>query len=153
MQLLPPTVPYRGTRGVDAFGAGGFNAPRSRDGISYGHKGLDFLADPGDIIITPLPCFILTPGRAYSGSNLGSIHLEGIGEWRGYKAKLLYVAQDTTIAYGQGSLAGGFLGRAQDVAAYHEANAGDGRKMKNHVHFELYKGGELIDPTPLFKVV
>lgn len=152
MQLLPPVLPYRGTRGIDAFGGGGFNAPRSRSGKSYGHKGLDFLANPGDLLIMPFQAFVTRQGLAYSGADLGSLHLEGIGEWVGYTAKILYAIKLGTLEFNQGVLAGGPLGEAQDVASYHEKKAGDGRKMKNHVHFELRHKGELIDPTPLFRI-
>lgn len=147
--LLPPVLPYRGTRGLDAFGAGGFGAPRRKAGKAYQHKGLDFIAEPGDTIIAPFGAIVEPPGLAYADSNLGSVHLIGLGDWDGWLLKLLYVAQREGLKH---VAPGDPIGLAQAVAAYHEAKTPNVGHMTNHVHLELRGLGVLTDPTPYIKV-
>lgn len=138
VKLRVPVVPYRGTRSIDDFGAGGFGAPRRKGDDQYGHKGLDFRAEPGDAIVAPLAGRITRRGVAYVGSTLGSVHIEA-GDVR---CKLLYV--DCLHEVGSEVSMGDPLGAAQDVAAYH---ARPGRTMQNHIHMEVYRCGQLIDPS------
>jgi len=138
--LVPPTAIWRGTRQIDDFGAGGFGAPRVRNGRNYPHKGLDLLAEPDDSIVAPFEGDIYaTPGWAYSGGEGGlrTIHLRD-ATWR---CTLMYVKPLATLDEKR-VVAGEPIGVAQDVAGYHMTKSGDGRKMSNHVHFELY---ELVD--------
>lgn len=144
--LLAPVFPYRGLRTIDAWGAGGFRAPRSRAGEQYAHKGLDFLANFRDRVIAPFSARVAHIGRAYvdekpneaDPSDLGSIHLAGIEDYRGFFGKLFYVFPATTTYRGAELEIGAYLGEAQDRSAYATAKDPMRGKMLNHVHFELY---------------
>lgn len=146
--LLPPVLPYQGTRQIDGFGAGGFGAPRGK----RKHRGLDFIGQPGDRVQVPLDARVTPPhGQAYADGtcDLRSIHLRGERAFVGLRVVLLYAAPE--VANDSIVLAGAPLGVMQDVAGYHMKKAGESRIMTNHCHFELYEqvGGvwELRDPT------
>lgn len=153
--LLPPVSPYQGTRGIDDFGAGGFGAPRTRDGAARPHKGLDFRGSPGDPVVFPLDARVWPPsGQAYTDGtcNLRSIHLLGEGAFLGLRAVVLYVSPG--VGDDLHGKRGDPLGTLQDVAAYHEGHE-PGKHMQNHCHTEIY---ELVngvwmlrDPTKFIK--
>lgn len=147
--LSPPVVPYRGTRGIDDFGAGGFGAPREKASAGttqtpgrftkYEHKGLDYLGDPGAQCQFVMDARVWPPsGRAYAdGScNLRSIHLLGEGAYDGLRAVVLYVMPG--VADDTHGKRGDPLGTLQDVAAYHEGHE-PGKRMSNHCHTEIYE--------------
>jgi len=165
--MVPPVVPYRGTRSLDAFGGGGYGAPRSKacpactpptraacqkcEGkgkLKYAHLGLDFISKPGDLCVFPIDGVVVRDGVAYDkpGCTLGSIHIEGTEGFRGYRVKLLYAALLDALNIGSLGHSGAPLAHAQDVAAYHRA-AG---KMTNHIHLEVWQDGKRLDPTPFF---
>jgi murein DD-endopeptidase MepM/ murein hydrolase activator NlpD len=131
MNLSPPTRPYRGLRNTDIYGSGAFGASRG----SRKHAGLDIIAQPGDDVVSPLDGRVVRIGLAYYGSVLGSLHIQGVGEYADARIKLLYVEPDVdvnaTVRRGQ------HIGQAQDVASYwHEKSPRSGT-MKNHIHIEL----------------
>lgn len=132
-KMVAPVRPERGTRGVDAYGAGGFGAPRG----GRKHHGLDFVSVPGDHVVAPCGGVITHIGRAYADSTLGSVHIKA-NDGQHY-IKLLYVACGRKIGdvVGQGDP----IGSAEDVAGYWELKAPRGGKMTNHVHCELSSGG------------
>jgi len=136
LTIVPLVRPYRGLRGMDSFGSGVFGA--SRDGGSRRHLGRDFIASLDDEVVAPFRGTVVQIGRAYADAELGSIHLQGDGEYAGWRAKILYARADTGL-YSRSLLPGDIIGYAQDVASYHKAKqpmiAGD---MVNHVHFELW---------------
>lgn len=155
-KVAPPISPYQGTRTIDDFGAGGFGAPRSRDGKGRVHKGLDFKGSPGDTANFPIDGRLWpAAGRAYAAgdTDLGSVHVYGEAEFTGLRCVLLYVKQ--TLANDTHGKQGSSLGILQDVAAYHEKH-NPGKTMQNHCHFELYELENgvwvLRDPTPFLKV-
>jgi hypothetical protein len=116
---------------------------------TYGHKGLDFAAKPGDQIIAPFDSLVKHVGIAYPNSNLGSIHLEGMDAYAGYLIKIFYagIAHNSFLHAPVPQKM--HIANAQDLAAYHEQR---GRKMMNHIHLELHdlNTGDVIDPTGLF---
>lgn len=133
--IAVPVWPFRGTRGMDSWGSGNFGA--SRDGGAREHLGLDFLAIVGDEVRAPITGTVVQIGRAYADAELQSIHIEGDGDYTGWRAKMLYVKADVGL-HGRYVSAGDLVGHAQDVTAYWKAkkptHAGD---MKNHVHLEV----------------
>lgn len=151
--IIPPVTPYRGTRGVDAYGGGGYNAPR--DGGSRPHLGLDFVARPDDKVVAPVGGVISHIGIAYEGSTLGSVHLTcNDGQ---HCIKLLYVASGRKV--GDVVRRGDLVGSAQNVAAYWELKSPRGGSMQNHVHLELSTGGFIgrggmpLDPSLHLEIV
>jgi len=151
--ILPPVQPHRGFRSIDAWGGGGFGAPRIKDGKNYPHKGLDCISVPGDTIIFPITARVWPPhGQAYTDGScdLRSIHLRGEHQHDGLRINLLYV-KPSVLSDSHGKV-GDPLGAAQDVAAYHQSHDPKRGPMTNHTHMELYilKDGvwQLVDPGP-----
>jgi hypothetical protein len=136
--LLVPVDPYRGVRGIDAWGAGGFGAPRG----GRRHPGIDLVTVPGDIVRAPGSCRADRIGTVYAGSGLTFVHLSAL-EWH---ARLLYVAPSPDLMLNSNLTAGTPLGIAQDVAAYYRAQDPTREDITNHVHFEVFL---LSDPTLL----
>lgn len=136
--ILPPVVPYRGLRGVDAHGGGGFGAPRG----SRSHPGQDFAGAPGDLAVAVMLGSVSRLGMAYNDdpsteqdeSELGSIHIFGKGEWKDMWAKLLY-AKPTNLTLGETVHPGQPLGLVQDRSAF--VRDTDKGPMINHVHLTL----------------
>lgn len=152
--IIPPLRPYIGTRQIDDFGAGGFGAPRIRDGKARTHKGLDFLGEPDHEAVAPFDSRAWPPhGFAYADPKAGlrSIHLLGVGPWDGLRAVLLYV--EPSIITDAHVVQGVRIGRLQDVSGYHSR---PGKHMDNHLHFELYelvnKVWALRNPADFLKV-
>lgn len=155
-----PVIPNIGLRGLDGFGSGAFNAPRvagshsagKAPGDHYGHKGLD-LATKADrsIIIPPFAGKISLPGFAYKGGagDLRSIHLIGSGDWKGYRATILYARLYPGFVDGSVVKEGEHIALAQNVAGF--KMVGTTRMMINHIHLELRRWNgttvELLDPT------
>ncbi len=154
-RLVWPTRPFRGVRGIDAWGGGGFNAPRvkSKGGerITYGHKGLDLTAKPDDGLVYPCDAKVIRIGRAYRDEDLGSLHLRATGELAPLRIKFLYVGPRVMLKVGSEGKKGTVLGYVQDradMAFRHDPSRGP---MTNHVHIELWweaHGEEpvLLDP-------
>jgi len=133
--IVPPVRPFRGNRGVDSWGSGVFGA--SRDGGSRAHLGLDFTSVTGDTVVAPFPGTITRVGIAYPNAKLGSIHLQGSGDFSAWRAKLLYVLPAAGLM-GREVVAGDEIGTAQDVATYwHIQEPGRVGMMINHVHLEI----------------
>ncbi len=143
--LIPPVRPYRGLRGLDAWGGGGFSAPR--DGGTRRHAGLDFAAAVGDAIVAPCAGTISHIGLAYPNTDLASIHLEG----GNFAIKLLYVHPSIDTIVGLIVAQGAPIGIAQAVASYWQAVHPERGRMTNHVHEEvrLREDGHvrLVDPA------
>lgn len=152
LTLLPPVSPFRGFRGIDAFGAGGFAAPR--DGGSRPHAGVDLVAVSGDLIVAPCALRISHIGIAYPDADLASLHLDGIADASGFFLKLLYAKPGIDTIVGSEFSAGDSLGFAQSVAGYWMAQRPARGTMVNHVHLELREQLDgvaelhLLDPTP-----
>ncbi len=162
MRILPPSSPYRGTRGIDAYGGGGFGAPRRKrcsrktptcpackgtGWIHYTHKGLDFVADPGADAINIFPDGgrFVRAGWAYvPDRGPRNVRIEGLGSAAGYLAKYNYVTPLEGVEPGQEFAPGEIIGTVDNVALWHDAVG----KMINHLHLELFKDGVLIDSTP-----
>jgi hypothetical protein len=153
--LLPPAQPYRGLRGLDAFGGGGYGAPRSAAEGAYPHRGLDFASAVGDSCVAPCPCTLVAVGVAYLHTDLASIHLHGIGDYADYEIKLLYAKPTVDAIVGSAWAQGAVIGTTQSVAGYWQAQHPERGHMVNHLHTELRLhqpdgSWRLVDPTPYF---
>jgi hypothetical protein len=168
--LLPVVVPYRGIRGVDGFGAGGFGAPRVHDknGVdrTEAHLGLDLISEPGDAAICPfIEATYERFGWAYPWTrDLALVVLREAVEPR-RTARVLYIAPLAGLAPGARLRAGDQIGVAQPLAEIYAARiakrAAEGdvwarikqrtnAKMTNHVHLGLLdRYGQPIDPSLL----
>ena len=95
------------------------------------HKGVDYLCAEGDDCLAPIDGVVQRVGLAYSNSNLGSIHIQGTGEYWPYYCKILYAK--ATVAVGAAVKRGQRIGTCQNVAKYHDTVD----VMRVHLHLEL----------------
>lgn len=122
-------------RGSDPQGSGAFGASRG----SRKHKGLDLLAEAGQIIKAPFDLKIVKHGIVYnSTSQFKYVEFEGLGLLSVFRIRLMYVQSD--ISVGQKVAKGSNLGICQNIAAYH------GGGMKNHLHLEIRVLNILVNP-------
>jgi hypothetical protein len=124
MEKLKLTAPcLRGVRGADAWGSGGWAASRG-DRL---HSGLDFIADPGDLVRSPCYGIVTRIGQCYADDpSFKLVEILHPAAW----VRVLYVAPD--VAPGDTVHAGTTpLGLAQDVASRYGAG------MTGHVHLDV----------------
>ena len=137
--IHPPVWPFRGLRGVDAFGAGGFGAPRDQG--TRRHDGTDFISAPGDFAAAPIAGKAVARGLAYPHHamlpDLHSFHIEGTGPFKGWHVMLLYVATAPEII-GRTLEQGEEIGVCEDLPAYYALKYPNHPGLITcHVHLEL----------------
>jgi len=119
-------------RGSDGFGSGHFGAFRG----SRTHKGVDLLADSGEVIESPVTGTVTKLGYPY-GNDLSYRYVQiTAGD---YDFRVFYV--DPSVRVGQEVAADTAIGLAQDLGRRYPG-------IPNHVHFEIKKDGAYLDPTP-----
>lgn len=124
-------------RGEDPLGDGAFGANRSG---GRKHKGIDIVAKPGETIFSPITGKVTRFPIPYSDdSRYTGIEITNST----YRIMIFYMKPNISI--GSTVIAGQSIGVAQNISAKH------GLSMKNHVHYEVYKNGVLINPTNMFK--
>ena len=121
IQLISPTG--KSLRIMDHFGSGLYNAPRG----NLKHNGIDFLCDPGQIILAPVDGV-----KNYSG-----VYLEN----ESLSLKMFYFTPDKKII-GKKVSRGQRIGIAQDISKLYNTGV---KKMLPHIHLQI----ETIDPTLL----
>lgn len=110
------------------------------------HNGVDLLVKPGDEVYSPMDARVLRKAFPYPGDlNYEGLLLEGIGEYEGYRFKIFYIQplwtnkqMDAGVTVKKGMP----IGIAQAISKRYP-----GKKMKDHIHVELYAEGKLQDPT------
>lgn len=122
-------------RGNDPTGYGHYGAKRG----NRKHKGLDLVAEPLTDVFSPINGQITKIGYPYSG-NLNFRYIEITNDV--YRVRIMY-CQPKNIIKGRRIFEGDKIGEVQDIAGYWNP------KMKNHIHYEVYKHGLLTDPEPL----
>jgi len=127
-------------RGYDLQGEGTFNKPRTHGK----HHGLDIVSKPGHHVLAPITGTLDRNAIAHDNPidrTLGGLHILGVGEWAGYVVWMFYVHP---MVHGRIE-AGQPIGIAQNLAAYSKY-----RGIINHVHIQVKKGGQYVDPMSLF---
>lgn len=122
----------------DAWGSGRFGATRGRGRATYRHQGLDLLSPAGT------PVYAVKAGRARVGRTRGMgkyvevIHSPREKTKYGHLSKILVNSRQ---AVRQGQLIGrvGKTGNAQASG------------IQPHLHFEWWKRGRAVDPTPALR--
>ncbi len=122
-------------RGNDPTGHGYYGAKRG----NRKHKGLDLVAKPLTPVYSPISGVITKIGYPYSG-NLHFRYIEITNDT--YRVRIMY-CQPKNISLRRRIFEGDKIGEVQDIAGHWDS------RMKNHIHFEVYKHGLLTDPEPL----
>lgn len=113
-------------RTEDAYGYGAFGA--SRDGGSRDHEGVDWIAEPGQKVVTPISGYVTKIGLAYAGdTDLKFVEITNPA--LGYVARVFYV--NPTVNLGDALRLGQAIGEAHTLQIKYP----DG--MTDHVHMEL----------------
>lgn len=124
---------------VDEGGSGFFGA--SREGGSRPHDGIDLSTTVGQPIFSPIT------GKVKSTqvkSGLPAVEIVGTGEYSGYSVRILYVELVTNRVPNNGRVEKGtFYFRAVDLSGAYPENVTD------HIHFEVYKGRQKLNPIQL----
>lgn len=122
---------------MDTHGSGHFWA--SRDGGERHHLGVDFIAVPGDEVLSPIDGTVKRLGWAYINDDFGLIEITGRGRHEGVKVELLYLApyvrKDQTVTAGQ------VVGHAQDVSKRYAY-------ITPHVHCTIWRAVNPVDMMP-----
>lgn len=127
---------------ADACGNGRFGVSRNRDGKVYGHQGLDLVCLPGQDIRAPMAGKVVRAGLCYSYDQRWKLCVIEREEW---EVKLLYVMVTLGLV-GKEILAGDIIGYSQNISLKSDYKS---RGMKPHIHVEVRRDGELLDPEPL----
>ncbi|MBI5120056.1 MAG: M23 family metallopeptidase [Rhodospirillales bacterium] len=154
---MQPPVAYPKVRTKDGLGTGDFGANRDEGERKRSHKGVDIVAKPGETVFSPVDGKVEVrksdpTGRVNNGSWIepypdnpekkGKLKGVGIITEDGHRVRLLYVDPDAVdLKPGQEVRAGQAIGKAQDLSKVYPTG------MTNHVHIDVKKDGEFIDPT------
>jgi murein DD-endopeptidase MepM/ murein hydrolase activator NlpD len=136
LTLRSPVTGLLRLRGEDDWGSGAYGAGRG-DRL---HRGLDIVAQPGDPILSPMDGELVREAAPYEDdTRYSGVLLRGHGAWEGVEIKLFYLDGPH-----EGRVrAGDPIGIAQDLGQKYPG-------ITNHVHVEVRRQGDLLDPTPLF---
>lgn len=133
--LVNPTG--RQVRGADGYGSGLFGA--SRDGGARAHAGVDFVADPGQVVVAPISGRVKKLGFAYA-SDLRYRYVEIENHAKSLLVRVLYVGP--TVQVGDVVDQRQVIGTAQDLNPRY-------RGITNHVHLQVATAGQATDATLL----
>jgi murein DD-endopeptidase MepM/ murein hydrolase activator NlpD len=124
----------------DSQGKGHFGALRG----TRLHQGLDFEISKYDLVFAPIDGYINRLVYPYPDDlRWEGCEIIGTGNYADYTVKIFYfkpyVIQTNVYA-------GEKIGTAQAISEKYS------KKMKDHIHVEVRKNGQLIDPAPLFNL-
>ncbi|MBK9497796.1 MAG: hypothetical protein IPO06_00180 [Leptospiraceae bacterium] len=131
VKLISPTG--KSVRLMDSFGSGLFNAPRGNDK----HNGIDFVCEPGQVIVSPVDGFVIRQAFPYSDKDFTGVLLGNDS----LSLKMFYFIPDKKVL-GSRVKQGDRLGIAQDISKRYSSKD---RKMIPHIHLQI----ETIDPMVL----
>ena len=130
----------------DSSGLGAYGESRK---FGRTHTGIDYLAQPGEFVYSPIDGTVSKGSNEFSKGHPGttSVIIQGSGEYEGYGVILGYTDGAGFIPKeGKQIKAGNPVGTVQTLKQYYPSDP----KMLNHIHFALYVGNEpeaKIDPT------
>ena len=119
-------------RGTDDHGSGHFGA--SRGGRS--HNGFDLLCDAGVPVCSPVAGTVTKVGYPY-GDDLSFRYVQVSAG--AYDFRTFYL--EPAVSVGDKVDQGTVIGYGQDLGARYPG-------IVNHVHYEIKKAGQYVDPTP-----
>jgi murein DD-endopeptidase MepM/ murein hydrolase activator NlpD len=133
--------PMPGTPRGTPFDPGGSIRGRPHNGIdmSGGSQNKILAAESGKVIDAENSCVVGDRGCGGGFGNL--VYIQHEGEWAGYVTRYAHLRTGSvTVKIGDSVKKGQVIGAEGDTGA----SGGD------HLHFEVLKGGQKIDPEPLF---
>ena len=122
-------------RGCDEWGCGNYGASRG----NRKHKGMDFKAESGQILLSTVVGEVSKLGYPYS-DDLDYRYVQ-VTDAAGYDIRFFYI--DPSIRLGDKVMLLDPLGEVQDLSNRYP-------EMTNHVHIEIKKGGRFYNPEAYF---
>ena len=129
-------------RGQDKRGSGHFRAPRNNP-VGY-HEGTDYVSRPGQSVKAVISGRIKKYGWPYRGD--GVTRLIDVENEQGYEVRHFYVQMSGHLSVGNKVVAGQVIGTAQAIG--HKPGF---EGITEHVHIEIIKNGQLVDPASLIR--
>ena len=127
----------------DAAGDGSWGV--DRDNGKRKHNGIDFLVRNGQYVHTPIPGKVVRYANPYpEDGRWGGLLIQGSGEYAAYQVKIFYI--QPIAKPGQTLGMGSVVGRAQSISIKYGSN------MLDHVHVEVYRDGQLINPATVLSI-
>lgn len=118
-------------RGQDVHGDGSFGAPRG----NRTHRGVDFAAYPGSVLLSPVEGVVTKLGYPYSGNYI--LRYVEVTSQNDMRHRFFYV--DPQVTLGSEITEGTPLGVVQELPY---------RGITQHVHYEIkLRSGSYIDPA------
>lgn len=128
----------------DAAGKGSFGVDRENG--KRKHNGIDLLVNPGQFVHTPIPGTVVRYAAPYpEDSRWGGLLIQGLDEYADYQVKIFYITPQ--VKPGQTLAMGTIIGKAQGISLKYSSN------MLDHIHVEVYKNGNLINPAAVLSVL
>ncbi|XP_028390597.1 myeloid protein 1-like [Dendronephthya gigantea] len=127
--------PFNTVRGCDRKGCGYYGASRG----SRSHRGVDITCNPGSTVYAPFDGTIVGrywpfPNNYHAFNN--GLRIQGTGNFKGFRARICFFSP---TVYGGTISRGTALGISRRLPY---------RRITQHVHLQLYRGGKIVDPTP-----
>lgn len=143
---MKPPVPNTRIRNKDDWGEGRFGADRTNpNGTVRKHKGVDIVTTPGETVASPVNGTYVRPARPYADDPKYSGVMINADD--GSEVKVFYVEPAPGLKPGDKVEAGKTpIGTSQDITQRYPATA-KRRPITNHVHIQVKKNGQFIDPT------
>lgn len=133
----------RGVRGHDKYGSGAFAATRTTAGKHRLHGGIDFAAEPGQLVVSPITGTVIREARPYGdGGPWDTGVLIETPEREAILVKMFYCRPLIDII-GTHVDAGDPVARAISLQDKYEG-------ITDHIHLEVWLAGKRIDPLPYF---
>lgn len=129
-QVVPLTIR------IDPAGSGAFGAKRG----TRAHRGIDYRCTPGLGVLSPVTGYVSKLGHCYS-DDLAWRYVQ-ITAHDGLAHRLFYVQSGLRV--GDRVTTETVVGAAQDISERYP-----GQQMRPHVHYEVMRGGEYLDPERL----
>ena len=131
--MKPLIASHPPLRPDDAHGQGHYGASRG----DRTHKGIDYVAEPGDLVLAPCNGTVTKNGFPYS-DDLSYRYVE-VTDDKGNRVRCFYV--DPMLAPGEPVFTGDPIGRVQNVGERYPG-------ITPHIHFEILdEDDEPIDPS------
>lgn len=124
-------------RKCDAQGCGFYDAPRG----NRKHKGIDLRCNPGTAICSPVNGTVTKLGWPYANSP--SIRYVEVTKGN-YKYRVFYVSP--IVSEGDQVTMDEVIGSSQELSSMDNGGT-------QHIHFEIMRGDDYIDPTPLYETI